>query len=135
MLVSHPSGQWLHLDIDTSGPLPGVWAVFYTEADCTGTAYDISYWNEPPNLLVLTGKIMDDRVFVARGLDEHVTVRSFYQWLPGQSPSFRCVAYDEVPQRRRRLESFPLSDLNLPSGPYHLEGQNVERCFVSHSTS
>ena len=55
MLVRHPSGQRLSLDIDPTGLLPGVWAVFYTEADCTGTAYDISYWNEPPNLLVLTG--------------------------------------------------------------------------------
>src|SRR5436190_19107046 len=134
MRVPHPSGRWLYLNLNQADLIREEnFEIVYSEPDCTGTEYTqdrIRYTAlGPPLSFINVGYVVDDRVFIRTGVvDSEILLRSDKAWRPSQSGhEWICLPLYSLYGERtavRRLDSFPLSDLNLPLGPYHLEGQD-----------
>lgn len=121
MRVRHPNGRWVYLGVTASDVVrEAFFEIFYREANCTGP----EFWSVRPEENVVLdgfiqrGTIADDRVFWPAALEREVSVRSVNMW---SSDRWVCIPAQLSPGTYRRLESFPLGDLNLPPGPYHLE--------------
>ena len=127
MRVQHPSGLWIYLRVTPPDVHREVsFAIGYTGSNCTGSAYDlgasgIDWWSIYDHPFIKRGRIVDDLVYVSRDMSENdVPLRS----IGSMSNSIWDCYETRSTVTARRLDSFPLSDLNLPLGPYHLEGQD-----------
>jgi len=137
MRVQHPSGRWLYLNLTPADVIrEDNFEIVYSEPDCAGTEYTqdrIRYTAlGPPLSFINTGYVVDDRVFIRTNVvDNDILLRSRKAWPAGSRPTqggheWICDPFYTLYNERvsvRRLDSFPISDLNLPPGPYHLEGQ------------
>jgi hypothetical protein len=117
LIVQHPlTGHWIQLyRLSPKGLVNSFAELYFKSTDCSGSAYPLGR-----DLLVSTFAAMGDTAYEIEGVGGG-TVVQMNSRLTLTTGTSTCSQIGSVPVDTQPAQTFPLADLNLPPGPYHVE--------------